>query len=115
MGRQDAEGIGGEHDDRLGMAGLRARNDVGNGAERIGRTRIFRKRLRVEIQLARHRIDYHVLDDGPKLMRGGPNLRFLLAAQADDFCVAAALEIKDTVTRPAVFVVADQRPVRIGR
>ncbi len=42
------------------------------------------------------------------------DLRFALGGEIDRFRVAAALDIEDAVVAPAVLVIADEVPFRIG-
>ena len=64
--------------------------------------------------MARVGVDRHVFEDGAELPGGLVYLRFAFGRQADDLRVAATLKIEDTVIAPAMFVIADQGPFRIG-
>ena len=83
--------------------------------ERIGRARVFRLGIVVEIADARFRIEHHVFEHRAEALGGGIDFRLGLLRQLDAFGVAAALEVEHAVRAPAVLVVADQRAVRIGR
>src|SRR5665213_3430197 len=98
---------------KSGMAGHPALHDVGHEADRIRGARVLGERGVVDVELARDRVDDDVLEDRAEAMRRGPDLRFRFLAQLDHLRVAPALEVEDAVARPAVLVVADQRPVRI--
>ena len=69
--------------------------------------------FRVQVQLARVRIDRNVLEDRAEAVRGRVDVRLVDVAQADRLGVAAALEVEDALVAPAVLVVADQDALRI--
>ena len=59
-------------------------------------------------------IERHVLHDGAEAFGRRIDLRFGLARELDRLGVAAALEIEDSAPPPPMFVVADERALRIG-
>ena len=113
-GRHHPGSVAGEEDDVLRMAGLLLRQAVRNVRERIGGARVFRDAVVVQVQMARERIEGHVLQDGAEPAGAGIDLRLGVGRQADDLGIAAVLEIEDAVVAPAVLVVADEVPLGIG-
>ena len=97
-----------------GVAGHAFGNVVRDVVNRIGGARVFRDPLRVQIHRARLGIHVHVLEHGAEHLGGCIDLRLALAGQPDYLGVAAALEVEDPLVGPAVLVVADQTPFRIG-
>ena len=83
-------------------------------AERVCSARIFRQPRIVEIDATRHAVDGDVLEYCPECARGCINVRFRLGRETDDLCVASPLEVEYAMLTPAVFIVADQRPFRVG-
>ena len=71
--------------------------------------RIFRFGFALEIERARRFIDDDVFEHGPEAVRCSPDFGFRFLREPNNFRVTAAFEIEDTVGRPAVFVVADER------
>ena len=60
-------------------------------------------------------VENDVFEHGAEAARRCKDFRLGLGRQADGLGIAAAFEIEDAVLAPAVFVVADQRALRIGR
>ncbi len=58
-------------------------------------------------------VEHHVLEHGAEAQRL-KDIRFAFGGQVDRFRIAAALDIEDAVVAPAVLVIADQVPFRIG-
>ena len=56
----------------------------------------------------------HVLEHRREPVRRGPDFGLGRLREANHLGVASAFEVEDAVGRPAVLVVADERPVRIG-
>jgi hypothetical protein len=68
----------------------------------------------VEVGDARPLVEDHVLQDRAEADRV-PDLGLALARQPDALGVAPTLEVEDPAVGPAVLVVADERPLRVGR
>ncbi len=81
--------------------------------DRIGRARVFRVAVVVEIELARLHVHHDVLEHRAEALGRRINLRLRIARKLDHLGVAAAFEIEDAVFRPAMLVVAHQRARRI--
>ena len=65
------------------------------------------------------KVDPAILIQGDVLKQGIPSdgvvdVRFALLIQVDDLCIAAAFEVEDTVVIPAVFIITDEKSLRIG-
>ena len=82
--------------------------------ERVSATHVGGEAVIVEIKLFGVFIKDHVLDHGAEFFGGGVNLGLCLSAEVDRLGVAATFEIECPVIRPAVFIVTNQRPARIG-
>src|SRR5581483_4087866 len=111
--REDAERVGGEHDHRARMTGPLRRQRVRDLLELVGGARVLGLRVVVEVEDPAL-VDGHVLEDGPERPRRAVDLRLCLGGEPDHLRVAAALQVEDAAVAPAVLVVADQRPLRIG-
>ena len=114
-GRQDAEGVAGKENDVLRVTGLAREVDVRDVRDRVARAGIFGERLIVEVQCVAFFVEHHVFEHGAEAAGGRENFRLALRVEADDLGVTAAFDVEDAVVAPAVFVVADQHPLRIGR
>ena len=68
----------------------------------------------VEVELARDRIDHHVLEHRPEALRRRINLRLRLGAQPDHLGIATALKVEDGRIRPAMLIVADKGAAGVG-
>ena len=68
----------------------------------------------VDVEFARMLVVHDVFDDGRKAICRGPDLGLRARREANDLRVAATFEIEDAVVRPSVFVIADERTMRIG-
>ncbi len=110
-GRQHAEGIGGQHHDVPGMAGLARGRGIGDEGEGIGGPRVLGQPVVVEIEPAGDRVDRHILQHRAEALGRGVDLRLGLRGQLDGLGVAAALEIEHAVIAPAMLVVADQHAI----
>ncbi len=82
--------------------------------DRVRRPSVLSEVVRVKIEHSGACIDRHVLEDGSEPPRGLVNLGLGLRPESNHLGVAAALEIEDAVVAPAVLIVADQRPLRVG-
>ena len=98
----------------LGMAADSGDDGVVNEIHGVGGARIFRQAVIVVVGLVGFWINDHVFQHRAKTQRI-PNLRLLFPGKMNAFCVAAAFEVEDAVGTPAVLVIADQPPLRIGR
>ena len=113
--RQHAEGVAGQHDDVLGMAGAPCRRGVGDELERIGDAGVLGLRTR---RRNRACATPDPASRSPSPCRNARSSHRSPApprAKPDRLGVAAALEIEDAVAAPAMLVVADQHAVRVGR
>jgi len=88
---------------------------VGDEIERIGRAGVLGLGAVVEINLAGIFIEHAVLEHRAEALGGRIDLRLGLLRQPDALGIAAALEVEHAIRSPAMFVVPDQRPIRIGR
>ena len=88
---------------------------VADELERVGAPRVLREALRVQIELARARVEVDVLEDRPEAARRLEDVGLVHRGQADGLGVAAALEVEHPVVAPTVFVVADEPPLRVRR
>ena len=113
--RQHAERVGGQEDHVARRAGDAGRIGVADEVQRVGAAGVLGEPLGVEVELARHRVDVDVLEDRPEAPGRGEDVRLVHRREADRLGVAAALEVEDVVAAPAVLVVADEAPQRIGR
>ena len=86
---------------------------IGDVMNRIGRARVFRDALRIQIDRAGLRIHIHVLEHRTEHFRRRVNLRLSVPRESNDLGVATALEVEDAVIRPSMFVIADQLAFRI--
>src|SRR6266545_953941 len=82
--------------------------------QRIGGTGVLGNFVGAEIEQPRVGINRDVFQDGAEA-DGAPDLRLILAREPDAFRITAALEIEDPAVAPAVLVVADEPPPRVGR
>ena len=81
--------------------------------DRVRYTGVLSHALVSEVDLAVC-IDSHVFEKGIPL-NGVVDIRFALLVEVDDFCVAAAFVVEDTVVIPAVLVITDEESLRICR
>ena len=112
---QNAECVTGEHDHVLGVAAQPVAGGVGDVIERIGAPHVLGQAAVFEIQRLGLFVEDHVLDHGAEHAGGGKDFRLCLGVQPDRLGIAAAFEIEGAAIRPAMFVVADQGAVGIGR
>src|SRR5450755_179632 len=82
--------------------------------QRVCRARILREGRGIEIQQPRLGVYRHILQHRSEADRI-PNLRLVLARQVYALRIAAAFEIEYSMVAPAMLIVADQAPFRIGR
>ena len=81
-------------------------------AERIGNTRVFRNALISKVDRAAI-VERDVFEKCIAL-DGAVNIRLCMHIEIDDFCIAAALKVKDAVIIPAMLIVTDEKALRIG-
>ncbi len=91
-----------------------ARDDIVQEADRVGGAGVLGQAVVIEVDPAGVGVDGHVFQHGAEMAGGVPDQRLLVLAQVDRLGVAAAFEVEDAVVAPAVLVVADQRPLRVG-
>ena len=113
--RQDPERVRGQEDHVARRARDPGRIGVADEVQRVRAAGVLGELLRVQVQLARHRVDVDVLEDRPEAPRRREDVGLVGRREADRLGVAAALEVEDVVAAPAVLVVADQAPQRDPR
>ncbi len=59
-------------------------------------------------------IEHDIFQHGTEA-QGLENVRLVLGREVDRLGVAAAFDIKDAIVTPAVLVIADEMPLRVGR
>ena len=111
-GRQHAEGVGRQEDDGLGQAAHAGDGGGGDVVHRVADSGVLGEAAVEVIGMARL-VQDHVLHHRAEA-DGAVDLRLLLLLQTDALGVAAALDVEHALVGPAVLVVADQRPVRVG-
>ena len=111
---QHAKGVGSEEQDAARVRALTAQLGVVDKLNRVGHTRVFGERDVAEIGHAAGGVDHHIFGDRAKA-DGVPDLRLAGLREVDALGVAAALEVEDAVVAPAVFVVANQAALGVGR
>ncbi len=94
------------------LAGTRHIRNMGDGISGAG---VFGERSVIQIDVPRAHVHGDVFENRAETPGGFVNLRLALARQLDDFGVAATFKIEDSVIAPAMFVVANQRALGIGR
>ena len=99
----------------FGVPPSEVRRGVGDRLERVGAAHVGGQAVVGEVEDAGDRVVDHVLDDGAELRGGRVDLGLGLGREVDGLGVAAALEVEGAVVGPAVLVVADQHPLRVGR
>src|SRR5215211_8549423 len=97
------------------MSGFLFRNSIRDKLQGIGGTRIFRDRIIVQVNRARHRIKRDVLEDRPKSSGRRVDLRLCGLGEADHFGVAATFEVEYSIVAPTMLIVTDQAPRGICR
>ena len=112
-GGEDAERVGGEEDDILGVPADGGDLCPGDEVDGVGHAGILGDGDVVVVGDAGFGVDDGVLEDGPEA-DGVPDLGLFFAGEADDLGVAAALEVEDAVGPPAVLVIADECAVFVG-
>ena len=100
-GRQDAERVGGEQDHVARVRGDAGGRRIADEPQRVGGPRVLGDRFRCEVELARHRVGGHVLDDRPEPAGRGEDVGLVHRRQPDRLRVAAALEVEQPVRRPS--------------
>jgi len=97
----------------LGMATHPGRFVVRNEIQWVGRSGVFSYLTAVEVRNAAG-IERHVFNQAAKTINRRPNQRFILRIDANGFRVAAAFKVENTFISPAVFVIPNQGPLRVG-
>src|SRR4051812_44917024 len=112
-GRKNAEGIRGEEKDILRMATNAGDDSVVDEFNGVGGPGIFRVADVGVIRYAGRRIEHHVLEHRT-IADGVEDLRLLFLGEIDALGVASPFEIEYAGRAPAMLVVADKVPQRIG-
>lgn len=112
--RQNTKGVACEKDDILRQARDTGDLGVGDEVDRVGAARVLRQVCVIVVGCTRQLVIRHILQDGT-VANGVEDFWLLLGAQANALCVAAALDVEDTVVRPDVLVVTNQSAVRVSR
>src|SRR5439155_5404163 len=82
--------------------------------DRISSAGVFRDALVVKLRPMRVRIDDYIFKDAAET-DGVPDLRLALLRQTNGFGIATAFEVEHALIGPAVLVVANEPPFRVGR
>ena len=96
------------------MAGALRRQRVRDLLELVGRACVLGLRVVVEVEDA-VLVDRDVLEDRAEGASRPVDLRLGGGREPDHLRVAAALDVEDARVAPAVLVVSDQEPLRVGR
>ena len=99
----------------FGVAGDAARARVRDRGQRVGAPGVLGPAAVVEIEDVGVGVHRDVLEHGAEHPRRGMDRGLRARREPDHLGVAAALEVEEAVAAPAVLVVAEQRPVRVGR
>jgi len=112
--RKDTESVARQENDVLRMAALGVGGAVVDELNRVRTAGVLGLARVVEIG---HTVGIKddVFQHRAVLPGGGEDGRFILFGQVDQLGIAAALEIEDAVGTPAVLVIADEGPFRVGR
>ena len=108
-GRQNPEGIGGQHDDVLWDRPHVLGGGIGDEFNRVGAPTVLRQVRAVEVDFPRRRVDHDIFQHSAEPLGGRENFRFRLGRQPDHLGIAATFKIEDGGIGPAMFIVADQR------
>jgi hypothetical protein len=112
--RQDTTGIASEEDDVGGRVGGEARNlGVGDVLDGVGASGVLSEGSVVVVNLTGKRVEDNVLEDGT-VSDSAVDIGLLLSRQANGLSVATALDVENTVVRPAVLVVTNESSVGVG-
>ena len=111
--RQHPGDVAGEKNDRCRFPGAVGHAAHGDVLERIAAATVFGQRGICVVGYPVF-VQHHVLDDGAEA-DGVPDDRLVLVAEIDGLGVAAAFQVEHGAFGPAVFVVADQIAVGVGR
>ena len=95
------------------MAATSRWDGVVNVVQRIGGPSVFRVTLGVVVHPACSRVDDDIFQHAAEA-DSVPDLRFAFARQADRLGVTAAFKVEHAVVGPAMLVVADELPLRVG-
>jgi hypothetical protein len=112
-GRQHAKGIASQEKDVSGMIALASQLAVVDEIDGISGPSVLGNAIVVELGTPRMGIDHYVLQNTTKT-NGIPDLRLSFLGEPNRFGVTAAFDVKDTMIRPAMFVVANEPPFRVG-
>lgn len=113
-GRKNTKGIACQHDDVGGLTVDNTRDlSIGDKLNRVGATSVLSDADIVIIRNSGNRAVDDILKDAAKF-DGIENVRFFLGREIDALGVTSAFNVKDTSVRPDVFVVTDEKAVRIS-
>ena len=113
-GRKNTKRITSQHNDVGGLAIDNTRDmSVVDKLNRVGATSVFGDTDVIVVRNSGNRIVDNVLKDATKSDRV-ENIRLLLCREVDTLGVTSALDVEDTSVRPDMFVVADEKTVRIS-
>ena len=113
-GRKNTKGIASQHDDVGGLTVDNTRDlSVGDKLNRIGATSILSDADVIVIRNSGNRAVNDILKDTAKF-DGVENIRLLLRREVDALGVTSALDVEDTSVRPDMFVVTDEKTVRVS-
>src|SRR4030067_2714380 len=83
--------------------------------ERVRAARVLGDAVVVQVDQSRDRIVGDVFENRPELACAGVDLWLRRGRKLDHLGVAAALEVEHSLVAPAVLVIANQAPLRVGR
>ena len=109
------EGVACEHNDVFRVACYARIYRARNIRDWIGGARVFGKAVVIKVQVPVAKIDADILDDRAEAAGGFVNQRFFFPGEMYHLGIATAFKIEYTVIPPAVFIVANQSALGIGR
>ena len=113
-GRKNSKGIASQHDDVGGLTIDNTRNlSVGDKLNRVGATSVLSDADVIVIRNSGNRAVDDILKDAA-IFDGVEDIRLLLRREVDALGVTSALNVEDTSIRPDMFVVTDEKTVRVS-
>ena len=112
--RKNTKGIACQHDDVGGLTVDNTRDlSVRNKLNRVSATSVLSDADVVIIRSSGNRAVYDILKDAAKF-DGVENIRLLFCREVNALGITSALNVKDTSVRPDMFVVTNEKTVRIS-
>ena len=113
-GRKNTEGIASQHNDVGGLTVDKTRDlSVGDKLNRVGTTSVLGDANIIVVRNSGSRAVNDILKDAA-VSDSIENIRLLLCREVDAFGVTSAFNVEDTSVRPNMFVVADEKTVRVS-